>query len=128
MNAVGSVAPVSCRAFHFDLPGEEAGRRELRHHRGVRHARDGLDAPRQLLEERGDRRPVGYFCCGSVSRIVRTPLGSNPRSGALHLEKAAHQQSGAEQQNDRQRDLGDDQPLAELRGGAALPAAAIGLE
>jgi hypothetical protein len=31
--------------------------------------------------------PLGYFCCGSVSRMVTTPSGSKPRSAPRMLMK-----------------------------------------
>ncbi len=115
-------------AFHFDLPREEVGRRELRHHPGLRHARHRLDAPRQLLEERRHRLAGRVLLLRQRQAHRQDTLRIEPGIRRLHLQKTAHQQSGAEQQHDRKRDLGDDEALPEPGCRPRLAAAAVRLE
>ena len=84
----GQRRPGRRHAFDFDLPGKRArsagtATPSPRSSRRARSAPAG-SAPRRRPSIAS---PLRYFCCGSVSRIVRTPFGSNPRSTRCRLTK-----------------------------------------
>ena len=76
-------------------------------------------------QPRSRARHVGVDRCGIEKRAVSTPPDSKPRREPVERDGAADQEAGAEQQHQRQRDLGDDQAdphaVAQAAAGRAAP-------
>ena len=114
-------------ALETELRFERPHRRKLRrggHRADARQRPDSLDEP---IEERAGSVPGVALARQRQPHRQHAPR-LEPRVDALHVHEAAQQQPGAEEENDRQRDLRDDQRLPHAMARAPGARAAVRLQ
>ena len=87
-------------------------------------AGDRLEPRQQLLEETPPRFGGRVVRRRQLHAHARQTVDREPGSVGIERDEAAQHQSGAAQQHDGQRQLADDQHVAEAAGAAAADAAA----
>ena len=101
---------VRLAVFELELRAESCGRRELRRGGHRAHAWQCGEALRQPIEERAGG-VAGVALARQRQAHREDTLRIEAAIDALDIEKAPEQQAGAEQQDDRQRELRDDEDM-----------------
>ena len=100
----------------------------MRHHGRGGHARRGLHAARELFEESRDRLAAAVLLLWQRQPQRQHTLRLKPELCPLQLQETSHEEPGAEEEYDRERDLRNDKNLAYAVAYPGLAGAAIRLE